>query len=439
MAVDLAKVAKDRKIKYFLVSFVDLFGGLRAKLVPARAIGDMQKEGAGFAGFAAWLDMTPADPDMFGVPDPDSLIQLPWKKDVAWVAADLWMNGKEVEASPRIILKRQIEKAAKKGYRLKTGVECEYFLVMPDGTAISDPFDTQEKPCYDQQALMRRYDVISEICDAMNELGWGPYQNDHEDANGQFEMNWDYSDCLTTADRHAFFKFMVKSVAEKHGLRATFMPKPFVSLTGNGCHCHASLWDKAGRKNLFLDNKDEMGLSKLAYNFLGGVLNSAGPLCAFFNPTVNSYKRINAPATLSGASWSPNSVTYGGNNRTHMVRIPDAGRFEFRLMDGSANPYLLQAGLLATGLDGIQNKRDPGKRLDVNMYEYRRASELRRLRIRKLPLNLLDALRLLDKSKIIRAGIGDESVDSYVKLRMNDWLSYAGHLTDWEREHTLDC
>ena len=439
MAVDLAKVAKDRTIKYFLVSFVDLFGGLRAKLVPARAIGDMQKEGAGFAGFAAWLDMTPADPDMFGIPDPDSLVQLPWKKEVAWVAADLWMNGKEVEASPRVILKRQIEKAAKRGYRLKTGVECEYFLIMPDGSAISDPFDVQEKPCYDQQALMRRYDVVGEICDAMNELGWGPYQNDHEDANGQFEMNWDYSDCLTTADRHAFFKFMVKSIAEKHGLRATFMPKPFPTLTGNGCHCHASLWDKAGRKNLFLDKKDEMGLSKLAHNFLGGVLNSAGALCALFNPTVNSYKRINAPATVSGASWSPNAVTWSGNNRTHMVRVPDAGRFEFRLMDGAANPYLLQAGLLAAGLDGIENERDPGKRLDINMYEHRRASDLRRLRARKLPENLLDALRELDKSKIVRAGIGDESVDSYVKLRMNDWRSYAGHLTDWEREHTLDC
>ncbi len=439
MAVDLAKVAKDRTIKYFLVSFVDLFGGLRAKLVPARAIGDMQKEGAGFAGFAAWLDMTPADPDMFGIPDPDSLVQLPWKKEVAWVAADLWMNGKEVEASPRVILKRQIEKAARRGYRLKTGVECEYFLIMPDGSAISDPFDVQEKPCYDQQALMRRYDVVGEICDAMNELGWGPYQNDHEDANGQFEMNWDYSDCLTTADRHAFFKFMVKSIAEKHGLRATFMPKPFPTLTGNGCHCHASLWDKAGRKNLFLDKKDEMGLSKLAHNFLGGVLNSAGALCALFNPTVNSYKRINAPATVSGASWSPNAVTWSGNNRTHMVRVPDAGRFEFRLMDGAANPYLLQAGLLAAGLDGIENERDPGKRLDVNMYEHQRASDLRRLRARKLPENLLDALRELDRSKIVRAGIGDESVDSYVKLRMNDWRSYAGHLTDWEREHTLDC
>ena len=310
---------------------------------------------------------------------------------------------------------------------------------MPDGSAISDPFDVQEKPCYDQQALMRRYDVVGEICDAMNELGWGPYQNDHDDANGQFEMNWDYSDCLTTADRHAFFKFMVKSIAEKHGLRATFMPKPFPTLTGNGCHCHASLWDKAGRKNLFLDKKDEMGLSKLAHNFLGGVLNSAGALCALFNPTVNSYKRINAPATVSGASWSPNAVTWSGNNRTHMVRVPDAGRFEFRLMDGAANPYLLQAGLLAAGLDGIENERDPGKRLDVNMYEHQRASDLRRLRARKLPENLLDALRELDRSKIVRAGIGDESVDSYVKLRMNDWRSYAGHLTDWEREHTLDC
>jgi len=439
MAVDLAKVAKERKIKYFLISFVDLFGNLRAKLVPARAIGGMQKNGAGFAGFAAWLDMTPADPDMFGVPDPDSFIQLPWKKDVAWDAADLWMGGKEVEASPRIILKRQIEKAAKKGYRLKTGVEAEYFLISPDGSEISDPFDTQEKSCYDQQALMRRYDIVSEICDAMNELGWGPYQNDHEDANGQFEMNWDYDDCLVTADRHTFFKFMVKSIAEKHGFRATFMPKPFPTLTGNGCHCHASLWDKTGRKNLFDDNKDEMGLSKLAYNFLGGVLNSAGPLCAFFNPTVNSYKRINAPATLSGASWSPNSITYGGNNRTHMVRIPDPGRFEFRLMDGSANPYLLQAGVLAAGLDGMRNKRDPGKRLDVNMYMHRRESERRRLRIQKLPLNMLDSLRLLDKSKVIRAEIGDESIDSYIKLRMQDWYSYSAHLTDWEREHTLDC
>jgi len=433
MAVDLAKVAKERKIKYFLVSFVDMFGNLRAKLVPSRAIGGMQKEGAGFAGFAAWLDMTPADPDMFGVPDPDSFIQLPWKKDVAWVAADLWMGGKEVEASPRIMLKRQIEKAAKKGYRLKTGVEAEYFLISADGSEISDPFDTQEKPCYDQQALMRRYDVVSEICDAMNELGWGPYQNDHEDANGQFEMNWEYDDALVTADRHAFFKFMVKSIAEKHGLRATFMPKPFLHLTGNGCHMHVSAWDKAGKKNLFLDKKDELGISGVAYNFLGGVLRHAEGLCALTNPTVNSYKRINAPVTASGATWSPNVISWSGNNRTHMVRTPDLGRFEFRLADGAANPYLLQAAYIAAGLDGIANKTDPGKRSDIDMY-----ADGHKVRAKRLPLYLIDALRAFDRNKVLKAGLGDEFSAAYMKIKMDEWNDYSRHLTQWERDNTLD-
>ena len=434
MATDLARVAKSEGIKYFLISFTDLFGVLRAKLVPARAIKDMQKDGAGFAGFAAWLDMTPADSDMFAIPDPDSLIQLPWKPEVAWLSADLWMDGKAVEASPRVALKRQIDKAAAIGYRMKTGVECEYFLVNADGSHIADERDIQEKPCYDQSALMRRYDVISEICDAMIELGWGPYQNDHEDANGQFEMNWEYDDCLRTADRHAFFKFMVKSIAEKHGLRATFMPKPFPNLTGNGCHAHVSLWDKTGKKNVFESKRDEMGLSALAYNFLGGVLHSAEALCAFFNPTVNSYKRINARPTASGATWSPNAVTYGGNNRTHMVRIPDPGRFELRLMDGAANPHLLQAGVLAAGLDGIANARDPGKRLDINMY-----TEGHKARgAKKLPLNLLDAIRATEKSKVLKEALGDDVVHSYCKLKMDEWQSYCWSITQWEREHTLD-
>jgi glutamine synthetase len=434
MAVDLAKVAKEKKIQYFLISFVDLFGVLRSKLVPARAIGAMQKEGAGFAGFAAWLDMTPADPDMFAIPDPGTLTQLPWQREVAWLAADLWMDGKEVEASPRVALKRQLAKASAKGYRVKTGVECEYFLLNPEATGISDERDTQAKPCYDQSALMRRYDVITAICDAMIELGWGPYQNDHEDANGQFEMNWDYDDALVTADRHVFFKYMVKTIAEQHGYRATFMPKPFKDLTGNGCHAHVSVWDRAAKKNLFASKRDPLGLSKLAYNFLGGLLHSADSLAAVFNPTVNSYKRIDATVTLSGATWSPNAISYAGNNRTHMVRVPDAGRFELRLMDGAANPYLLQAGVIMAGLDGVANKRDPGEPMHVNMYE-----EGHKLDIRRLPLNLLDAVRLFSTSEVVREGFGDALVDSYVKLRLEDWQRYATTISDWERASTLDC
>jgi glutamine synthetase len=435
MPADLSKIAKERKIKYFLISYVDLFGHLRAKLAPAEAIAGMQRDGAGFAGFATWLDMTPAHPDLFARPDPDSLIQLPWKPEVGWLASDLWMDGKEVEDSPRAQLKKQIAAAAAKGMRMKTGVECEYFLITTDGKSVADALDCQEKPCYDQMALMRRYDVITEICNSMLALGWKPYQNDHEDANGQFEMNWEYDDALLTADRHVFFKYMVRQVAEKHGMRATFMPKPFVNLTGNGCHAHVSVWDKSGKTNLFHDPKGELGLSKSAYNFLGGVIHSADALCSFFNPTVNSYKRINAPRTLSGATWAPNTITYGGNNRTHMVRIPDAGRFELRLMDGAANPYLLQAGVLAAGLDGINNKRDPGARLDINMY-----TDGHKVKgAKKLPLNLLDALRLTEKSKILREAMGDSFIDAYTRMKHEEWSRYCRHLTQWELDSTLDC
>ena len=441
MPKSLSKIAKSKKIKYFLISFVDLFGVLRSKLVPAQAIDEMQKNGAGFAGFATWLDMSPADSDMFAIPDPESLIQLPWNKEVGWLASDLWMNGKPVKASPRIMLKDQISKLNLFNLKMKSGVECEYFLISEDGESIADARDIQSKPCYDQSALMRRYELIKEICDSMIELGWNPYQNDHEDANGQFEMNWDYSDCLVTADRQTFFKFMVKSLAEKHGLRATFMPKPFSNLTGNGCHAHVSLWD--GKVNKFLDKGDRYGLSKIAYNFVGGLIKNASSLSAFFNPTINSYRRINAPPTLSGATWSPSTISYTGNNRTHMIRIPDEGRFELRLMDGSANPYLIQAGILASGLFGMKNKSDPGEPLTCNMYtDYKNYPNLP-----KLPDILEDALEKMDHNKDIRESFGNDVIDSYLKLKREEIKNFSREetfqknksITDWEKKNTLDC
>ncbi|MBL8671334.1 MAG: type III glutamate--ammonia ligase, partial [Alphaproteobacteria bacterium] len=241
--VKLSKVAKERGIRFFLISFADLAGAPKAKLVPAEAIDQMQETGAGFAGFAVSLDMTPADPDMWAKPDPDSLIQLPWKPEVGWLCADAWMDGAPLDNTPRVLLGKMIEKARKKGLRMKTGVEAEFIITNAAGSAASDPLDVARRPAYDQMALMRRYDVISEICSHMIALGWKPYQNDHEDANGQFEINWEYDDCLRTADKHVFFKYMVKTLAEKHGYRATFMPKPFMSQTGSGCHAHVSFWD----------------------------------------------------------------------------------------------------------------------------------------------------------------------------------------------------
>jgi glutamate---methylamine ligase len=433
--MSLSAYAKQNGVKYFLMSFVDLFGVMRAKLVPATAVDTVAKSGAGFAGFAVWLGMTPAHADMLLMPDASTAMQLPWKPEIAWVTGDLVMDGKPVEQNPRQILQRVIADAAREGFEMKTGVECEYFLISRDGERISDDADAQSRPCYDQQALMRRYEVIKEICDSMIALGWSPYQNDHEDANGQFEMNWDYDTCIKTADRHAFFKFMVKSIAEKHGLRATFMPKPFSNLTGNGCHAHVSLWSTSTGKCVFEDSAGELGLSTAAYHFIGGLIHSAGSLAAITNPTVNSYKRINAPPTSSGATWSPSSISYAGNNRTHMIRIPDAGRFEFRLADGAANPYLLQSVILAAGLDGMRNKRDPGKRLDINMYTDGHTVK----DVKKLPLNLLDALRAFETSDVLKAALGEATVASYAKLRRADWNAYASHLTAWERETTLDC
>ena len=431
MTTDLKTFAERNQVRYFLFNFTDLFGVQRAKLVPASAVDEMQESGAGFAGFAAWLDMTPAHPDMFVIPDPNSVIQLPWKPEVAWVAGDPWMDGAPVAQAPRNVLKRLRDSLST--LRLMTGVEPEFHLINSDTSDISDQRDTQEKPCYDQSALMRRYDVISEICSTMEGLGWEPYQNDHEDANGQFEINWAYSECLTTADRLAFFKFMVKEISQAHGLRATFMPKPFSTITGNGCHVHISLVEDG--RNLFADDKDEMGLSQTCYHFLGGLLSHAQGLAAMTNPTVNSYKRLNAPRTVSGTTWSPNTASYGGNNRTHMVRIPDAGRIELRLADGAANPYLLMAAVLAAGSDGMAKSTDPGKRIDIDMY-----SEPHRARgVRKLPLNLLDALRALKKDKVLCDIMGPEFTDAYLKLKLDDWNSYARHLTEWERTHTLDC
>ena len=434
MVKDLGKYAKDNGIKYFMVSYTDLFGGQRAKLVPAQAINDMAVDGAGFAGFATWLDLTAAHPDMMAVPDATSVIQLPWKKEVAWLASNCVMEGKPVQQAPRNVLRALVDQAAKDGLRVKTGVEPEFFLLTPEGDKIADPYDTAEKPCYDQQAVMRQYDVISEVCDYMLELGWEAYQNDHEDAIGQFEMNWKYDDVLQTADKHSFFKFMMKSVAEKHGLRATFMPKPFKGLTGSGCHAHISVWDLAGKTNAFSDDSKELGLSDRGRNFLGGIMKHASALAAICNPTVNSYKRINAPRTSSGATWAPNTVTWTGNNRTHMVRVPGPGRFELRLPDGAANPYLMQAVILAAGLDGVRTKADPGPRYDIDMYTQGHTVS----GAPKLPLNLLDALREYDRDSTLKSMMGEEFSAAYIKLKTKEWDSFTAHFSRWEHENTLD-
>jgi len=450
---DLGPVAKANGIEFFLVSFVDIFGVLRSKMVPAAAISTIQKDGAGFAPFASWLDYGPDAADMIAKPDPTTCMQVPFRPDLAFVIGDCYIEDKKVEDSPRWVLKDQVEKAAKLGYEFKTGVEAEFFLLSkaPNSSlAISDPADTQEKPCYDAQAMMRRMDILQEIVKTLNACDFGVYQTDHEDANGQFEINWHYRSCLHTGDQHVFFKWVVKTLAEKHGYRATFMPRPFQNLTGNGCHCHCSLW--SGGKNVFVGDgadklsgaKPEMtslGLSSLGWNFLGGVLAKAESFVAITNPTVNSYKRLNGLITSSGATWAPNRISFSGNNRTHMVRVPEGDRFELRLADGAANPYLLQAVILACGLQGMAQKTDPSAyffKPTVNMYIIPQG-DASISHIKTLPGNLLDAMRLFEKDPEMRTMLGNKFVDAYIKLKGAEWKDFMGHVSMWELNNTIDC
>jgi glutamate---methylamine ligase len=424
----LVEQAKDLGLEFFLVSYTDLLGGTRAKLVPASKIAAVEAEGACFAPFASNLGLGPDAPDIAAIPDPASLIVLPWQPNVGWVASDVYMNGEPFAASPRVIFKQVLEKCAKLGYSFKTGVEAEFFLLKKteQGYQIADALDTAVRPCYDQLNLMRQFGFISTLVSYMEQLGWEPYQCDHEDANGQFELNWTFDEALVTCDRHVFFKYMVKTLAEQRGLTASFMPKPFSHLTGNGAHVHLSLWNNGS--NAFLDESNDLGLSQLGYEFLGGVLNHAQGLTALCAPTINSYRRIGATTTTSGSTWSPRYLSYGGNNRTHMLRIPDQGRFECRLLDGAATMYLAQAGLLAAGLEGIEQQIQAGDRIDENMFV--RGSEFTTLKT--LPTSLLEALRYLEADDVLMAVLGEQAAKTFLGFKQQEWEAHNAEITDWE-------
>ncbi len=430
----LVQKAQSLGIKFFLVSYTDLLGGTRAKLVPAAKIASVEKDGAFFSSFASNLGLGPDASEIAAIPDVSSLIQLPWEPTVGWVASDVYYEGEPFPAAPRMILDRVIDQCEQMGYTYKAGVEAEFFLLKKtaQGYAIADERDTAERPCYDQLNLMRQFDLISTVVGYMEALGWEPYQCDHEDANGQFELNWGYSDAKTTCDRHVFFKYMVKTLAEQRGLTATFMPKPFSDLTGSGGHVHNSLWQ--GETNSFEKDADAGGLSTVGYHFLGGVLNHAKGLTALFAPTVNSYRRLGANATTSGSTWTPRYISYGGNNRSHMLRIPEAGRFECRLIDGAANMYLALAGLLAAGLDGMKNKTPVGDRIDENLF----AEGAKFPNLETLPTNLFEALLALKQNELLMDTLGELGSSTFFEFKEKEWGEFCSRVTDWELDKYVD-
>jgi glutamine synthetase len=443
---EVRKLARDGEIEFLFAQFVDMHGKPNAKLVPAHHLEDLLSDGAGFAGFAAGdIGQGPHDPDLIAMPDVRSYTPLPWRSGVARFACDVTVEGEEWPYCPRTILRHQLERASALGYEFRIGAELEYFLVRrrEDGSIeVADALDTLDQPCYDMRALTRNLDFVSEVSRNVTALGWDNYATDHEDANGQFEQNFEFDDALVTCDRAVFFRYMVEAMAQERGLIATFMPKPFAHLTGNGCHLHMSLW-KDGSNVFEADPADDprgLGLTELAYQFVGGLKAHAKAYIAVTAPTVTSYKRLVVGAPTSGATWAPAYVSYGYNNRTQMLRIPGPGRIEDRTVDGSCNPYLAATAVLAAGLDGIERGLDPGDPNSLNLYETD-AAQREQLGIDVLPGNLLDATRELERCDVLRAALGrardEDYLDYYVRCKRREWQQAHEQITQWELDRYL--
>jgi len=435
------KFIKDNRLKYVLAQFVDIHGSAKAKAVPVEHLDMVLTDGAGFAGFAMWgFGMGPHGPDFMAVGDASTLARVPWMPGYARIVCDGYVKGKPHPYCSRVTLKRALAELAKQGLSMYTGIEPEFMLLSRNANgalAPGDATDGLEKPCYDYKGLARSSEFLDRLVGALRGVDIDVYQIDHEDANGQFEVNFTYADALTSADRFVFFKMAASEIARSLGLTATFMPKPFSNRSGSGAHFHISLGNKKV-KNLFHDERDQHGLqlSQMGYWFVGGLQAHARALAAVCAPTVNSYKRLVVGRTLSGATWAPAYIAYGDNNRTAFVRIP-GGRIELRLPDSSVNPYLATVAILAAGMDGVRRKLNPGKPTNTNLYDYS-LEEIGRRGIQLLPQSLSEALDALEGDKVVSGALGTDLAKEFITLKRMEWVEYSRHVSDWESNRYLE-
>ncbi|PHS32119.1 MAG: type III glutamate--ammonia ligase [Methylophaga sp.] len=426
---------KDNNIKYVLAQFVDIHGVAKVKSVPVAHFETILSPGAGFAGGAIiGTGILPNGSDYFARGDLSTLSTVPWQKGYARLICDGYYDNEPFENDPRVMLKKQIARLAEKGWTLSTGLEPEFSLLKrteKGGVVAAEETDNLSHPCYDYKGITRSSEYLERMTDALIEAGLDIYQIDHEDANGQYEINYTYADCLESADNYILFKMGASEIAHEMGMICSFMPKPFSDRPGNGMHMHMSIADSDG-KNLFYDESDEdgHGLSELAYHFLGGILHHAKALAAIATPTVNSYKRLIVNKSVTGSTWAPSYISYGNNNRSTMVRIP-FGRLELRLPDGSCNPYLTTAAVIAAGLDGVERKLDPGKGSSENLFD-KSFEELEDLGIGILPQSLSEALDELEKDTVLCDAIGNSVIEQFLTVKRAEWAEYQRCVTDWE-------
>ncbi|MEY8879484.1 MAG: type III glutamate--ammonia ligase [Leptothrix sp. (in: b-proteobacteria)] len=419
-----------------LVQFTDALGVPKGKLVPLAELAQVLSQGAGFAGpsiTGTGLPRCGPRSEFYARGDLGTLHTLPWWPGVARIVGDGFVAGAPFDACPRQVLRRQVDRLAERGWSLQLGIEPEFFLLQQrDGAWL--PFDAQDrldKPSYDLQALPRQAGLLHALRGALEAMGLAVLQIDHEDAHGQYEVNFRHAEALASCDHLMGFKLAAQRLAEQHGALFSMMPKPFAHQPGSGLHFHVSLWDSEAERPLFdgIDAIDAAG-SSLGRAFIAGVLAHSAALSALAAPTVNSYKRLVVGESLSGTSWAPAYVTHGPNNRTALVRTL-ADRFEWRLPDASANPYLAAAGLIAAGLDGIDRQLDPGPAVTDDLF----ALDLTAIRARgiaRLPQSLTEATDALAGNDVIAAALGVTLHHELIALQRDEWLQYARHVSGWE-------
>lgn len=438
----MAKQLRDEGVRFGIAGYTDLHGNIKGKMVPIDHFVQMSQGSELFTGAA--LDGLPQevnDEELSAHPDLDRGFVLPWRKDVALFLSDLYVGGEPFEASTRNVLGRQIKAAEQLGYRFDLGVETEFFVLEdgPTGPRRLSERDTLDKPCYTVPALLDNLGWLQELVDHMNDLGWDVYSFDHEDAQGQFEIDFAYADGLSMADRVVFFRLMANEVARSHGAYVSFMPKPFADRTGSGAHFNMSLAALDGGGNLFDSDTDprQAGLSTIGYHFAAGILRHAAAICAVIAPTVNSYKRLVRQGSMSGSTWAPIFASCGNNNRTNMLRIPlGGGRVECRAVDSAANPHLAAALLLAAGLEGVRDELELTHFHTENLYEVDPADYERR-GLSLLPRTLEEAVDAFEADPFTKQVCGEKLWQSFIDHKRGEWESYATAVTDWERNRYL--
>ena len=436
--VALQKKLSAQGVKYCLGAYVDIHGVPKGKFVPIDHFVHFAEGSELYTGYALdGLGQAPNDDEISSVPDLNHIIQLPWQKEVAWMPADNHFHGQPYPLNSRVLLKNILADAAKLGFSFNLGIECEIYVLKQNERGeliVPNDDDNLDKSCYDVKRFMDVFPWLDEMVTTMNGLGWDVYSLDHEDGNSQFEFDFNYADALTMADRYIFFRYMAKTIAAKHGLLATFMPKPFADKTGNGAHFNMSLADKRTGKNLFKSDKDPrgLGLSPLAYSFIAGILRHGRALCAVLAPTVNSYKRLIRRGAMSYYSWAPVFNSFGTNNRTNSIRVPmNGGRCESRNADSACNPYLAAALVLAAGLEGVREKLDPGEPHHENLYELSHA-ELEKIGVQELPRTLGEAVEAFAADPFVEKILGKELRDEFIKYKSAEWTEYHHSVSQWE-------